>query len=324
MRLAVALYQFWYIRCYYSEAHSWLVSLLSRSTTRESTVVRARALVMAGTLARVQFDQMAARAFYEESVMISRQLGARSELAYALRALANLTREEGDVAQTAALLEESLALFTKLCDKRGRAMTLFSMGLLAMHQGDDVQAAARYEENLILFHELGDKHGIAMTLNNLGEIARSQGDYPQAAANYARSLALCQELRDPEGCALALINLGYAVHSQGDHTGAEALFAQSIILYREVGNRPMIIWGLAGLAGSAVAAGRLQRSARLLGVVEAALDTSGEPMQSNDRADYERNLAATRAQLDDAAFAAAWAAGRALPLEQAIAEALNR
>jgi hypothetical protein len=43
-----------------------------------------------------------------------------------------------------------------------------------------------------------------------------------------------------------------------------------------------------------------------------------------DRADYDRISVATRTQLDDATFAAAWAAGQALTLEQAIAEALNR
>jgi hypothetical protein len=39
---------------------------------------------------------------------------------------------------------------------------------------------------------------------------------------------------------------------------------------------------------------------------------------------HQRGLATARAQLDDATFAAAWAAGQALTLEQAIAEALNR
>ena len=38
----------------------------------------------------------------------------------------------------------------------------------------------------------------------------------------------------------------------------------------------------------------------------------------------EWTVVAARVQLDKAAFAAAWAAGRALPLAQAITEALNR
>ena len=42
------------------------------------------------------------------------------------------------------------------------------------------------------------------------------------------------------------------------------------------------------------------------------------------RSHYDRTIAAIRAKLDDPTFAANWAAGRALSLEQAIAEALNR
>ena len=48
------------------------------------------------------------------------------------------------------------------------------------------------------------------------------------------------------------------------------------------------------------------------------------PGRLEDWANSQRNIAAARAQLGESAFAAAWAAGRALPLEQAIAEALER
>jgi hypothetical protein len=37
----------------------------------------------------------------------------------------------------------------------------------------------------------------------------------------------------------------------------------------------------------------------------------------------ERHIAGVRASLGEAAFAAAWAAGRALPLEEAITDALG-
>ena len=42
------------------------------------------------------------------------------------------------------------------------------------------------------------------------------------------------------------------------------------------------------------------------------------------RVDYERDVATVRAQLDAATFAAAWAEGAAMTLEQAIAAALHR
>ena len=55
------------------------------------------------------------------------------------------------------------------------------------------------------------------------------------------------------------------------------------------------------------------------------LDGSFESfLPMDDRIHYERTIAAIRAQIDADTFAAAWAAGRTLTLEQAIAESLSR
>ncbi|MDQ5854583.1 MAG: hypothetical protein M3380_21425 [Chloroflexota bacterium] len=42
-----------------------------------------------------------------------------------------------------------------------------------------------------------------------------------------------------------------------------------------------------------------------------------------DRIAYERDLGGIRSRLDAATFAAAWAEGRAMPLEEAVASALD-
>lgn len=68
--------------------------------------------------------------------------------------------------------------------------------------------------------------------------------------------------------------------------------------------------------------GRVEQAAKLCGGAELLLDSIGARFESADHVAYEQTVASTRAQLDDATFAAAWAAGRAMPLEQAIAEAL--
>jgi hypothetical protein len=66
-----------------------------------------------------------------------------------------------------------------------------------------------------------------------------------------------------------------------------------------------------------------QRAARLL-AADAVLNNPVLNYPPAKCREWENIVAAARAQLDDATFAAAWAAGRALTLEQAIAEALNR
>ena len=66
-----------------------------------------------------------------------------------------------------------------------------------------------------------------------------------------------------------------------------------------------------------------ERAARLFGVVAALRETSGEVLSPAERSVQERHVAIARAQMDETAWQAAWAEGRAMPLEQAIAYALE-
>jgi hypothetical protein len=62
----------------------------------------------------------------------------------------------------------------------------------------------------------------------------------------------------------------------------------------------------------------------MFGAAEALRTVLGAPLPPSERAAYEHDVAAARDQLDDATFRAMWAEGRALPLHQAIAEALAK
>jgi hypothetical protein len=61
----------------------------------------------------------------------------------------------------------------------------------------------------------------------------------------------------------------------------------------------------------------------LLGAATTVRETLGAPLPASERAEYEQAVAPTRAALGEAAWAAAFAEGQALTLEQAIAEALS-
>ncbi len=66
------------------------------------------------------------------------------------------------------------------------------------------------------------------------------------------------------------------------------------------------------------------RGGRLFGAAEALREGMGTPLRPDAHAEYDRDVAVGRAQLDDMTFTVAWAAGRAMPQEQAIAYALER
>ncbi len=74
-----------------------------------------------------------------------------------------------------------------------------------------------------------------------------------------------------------------------------------------------------------VAAGQDQsgRAARLWGAAEAIREQIGAPLPLAEHARYAAAVAHARAALGEHAFEAAWAEGRAQPLEQVITDALK-
>src|SRR5205807_9482260 len=112
--------------------------------------------------------------------------------------------------------------------------------------------------------------------------------------------------------------LGMVAHRHGDLGPARALLDESLALFRELGHKLEIARDVEGLAAVAVAQAQCERAARLFGAAEGLREAMGAPLPPADRAEHDRSVAAVRAALVEEAFAAAWAAGRAMPLEEAI------
>ncbi|HSH79264.1 MAG TPA: hypothetical protein VLA19_12125 [Herpetosiphonaceae bacterium] len=125
-------------------------------------------------------------------------------------------------------------------------------------------------------------------------------------------------------------SLGRVLIEHGDHARARALLTEGLHFAQHYGSRSHLTWALEGLAclatSECMAQGKpvagAQRAARLFGAAEALLEPSGELLPPAERSEHERHVAIARAQMDEAAWQAAWAEGRAMTLEQAVAYAL--
>ena len=84
-----------------------------------------------------------------------------------------------------------------------------------------------------------------------------------------------------------------------------------------------VAWHLVGLAGVEAEEDRAERAARLLGAATAVLQRVGFPLPPHYQREQDRAQQQAQAALDEAGFAAAWAIGRAMTLEQAIEYALD-
>jgi predicted ATPase/DNA-binding SARP family transcriptional activator len=323
LRLARALIWFWYLDSGLSEGRAWFERALARTDETERTWARAMALYGAGVIVLHQGDLTSARSRLEASSAIWRELGEPHDLAMALFILSVVAVNQGDDRAALACLEESRELFRAVGDQEYYALSLMHLGDVALQRGEWAAARAYYEDALSIHRQLGGRWGMAQLLNNLGEVARCEGDYMRAARFYEESLASFRELGSSGDIARSIHNRGYVAHAQGDEDQASACFTESLRLFQERGNTRGIIECIAGLAGVVAAQGQVERAARLLGATAAQFEAIGAAMWPADQIDYQRNVAAMRAVLGEAAFAAAWAAGRALRLEQAIALAFG-
>jgi predicted ATPase/class 3 adenylate cyclase len=241
--------------------------------------------------------------------------------ALALRGAGILAAEQGDYARAQAVFEEILAMSRELGDRRLTATALNSLGMVAMNTADYARARDFYEQGLALRRELHDAYGEAVVLNNLGSVAQYLGDFAEATRFYEASLVLARQMGDQMGIAATLINLGEVALEQGRYGEADALHHESLKLYQEVGDLHGILLCLERLAAVAGAHGDGARAARLLGAAEALRESMGTQVHPSNLPGYERMVATARALVDGATWTAEWAAGRALPLDQAVAYA---
>ncbi|MDQ2654761.1 MAG: tetratricopeptide repeat protein [Chloroflexota bacterium] len=251
-----------------------------------------------------------------------RDEASASVTAKALRGAGMIAREQGDYAAAAALGEEALVLYRELGDTLGIARTAHLLGDTASDVGDYARAAAMLEEGLALFEALGDASSVANMLNDLGVVARRQREFDLAASLFTASLARARVAGNELGVARTLSNLGHVAADQHDYPRAIALYRESLELQAEVGDIRGIAWSLERIPALPLAWQWPEQAARLFGAADAARDAAGLPLPPAGRDWYDCAVAELQARLGEAAFRAAWAAGRALPLLQAIAAGL--
>jgi non-specific serine/threonine protein kinase len=243
--------------------------------------------------------------------------------ARALGRVASLTWMQGDYDRAATLDEEALLAAREAGALAEAAYALVDLGLVELNRGDRLRAAALLDDGLRQYRELGDEWGTALALNCRAEVLRAEGNYARALAYYEEAGVLFTRLGDRLGTALTSLNIGDAAHHQGQPARAVAALEEALRAADGLGDQRLVGGALIGLAMVAGALPKwVAQAARLLGAGDARLAEAGITLEQVDRESYEDALAAARTALGEQAFAAAYQEGRALPPDQAIAEAL--
>jgi len=239
----------------------------------------------------------------------------------ALNGLAVFVSVQGDFARGWELEEASLAMARALRDALGEIRALHDLGIMATNLGRADRARTLYEEALGLAREHGELWWEASALHNLGDLATDQGDGDRAELLLEQSIAIARRIGNWGGVAVASFALGEVFLTRGDVRRAAREYGAGLRLLSRIGYKDHQMMTLNALA-VAGAEGRPRQAARLLGGSEAAQEAVGLVLERRILAQTEQAVAHLRAALEPAVMAAAWAAGRALSLDEAVIEAL--
>jgi hypothetical protein len=219
--------------------------------------------------------------------------------------------------------ERGLALARRLQYPNGVAASLGNLAVITLFEGDFNASRAMSEEALAIFREVGNTIGVANALVSMADLAHRSGDHTTALTLVAEALAGHRATGDLGLVAVTLLNQGLFALAAGERATGHAALTEALCTAQAVGHRPCLVWTLECFASVHADEGRAMSAAQLLGAAEALrrdVDVSRRP--GDDRRDQTSLVA--RAVLGEDAFATAWAEGRALSLDAAVALALEQ
>jgi tetratricopeptide (TPR) repeat protein len=322
LRLAGALWRFWWMRDYFEEGRRWLEEALTRGGG--APAARGKALEGLSWLLVLQGNLDRAETAAEEGLKLSAKAGLESSLEASLRGtLGDVVRSRGEHQRAKELFEESVRLYREIGDRWGVAWTLGGLGNFFYDQEDYERAKELFQEGLTLSRELGGAQPLDVYLSSLGHVYLLEGDYEQSTTLFEEAATLLRERGRRGGLEFAVDNLGWAALLGKDYERAKALHEESLVLCRELGDKLIASESLEGLACAAGGKGDAERAARLFGAAEALREAIGylqTPRESTLRKPF---LEAARAFIEDEAWQEAWREGRKMTFDESVSYALE-
>ncbi len=228
-----------------------------------------------------------------------------------------------------ALREQALVAARAAGDRRETGFSLGELGWIVFHQGDEPSGLRMTAEACHILRDVGDRDALSNSLNRSAALALEQGDSVVAQTLLEEALATAQAIGQRLPMSIALSLLGHVALGAGDVSAARGHYAEALLLARDGGQPGPLTSALRDIGGWWVASGNAARAAQVFGAEAAArgsasVESMSPPFRSAAlAARYAQDVAAARAGLDAHTFAAAWAEGEAMPLDDAIADALR-
>jgi len=229
-------------------------------------------------------DLQNGRKLIEEALAVSREAGIKREIAWNLGALGGSQTSPRYSESPEPLLLESIVVGRESGDLTPVVASMRTLGRLYWQRGDIMRAREALTEALALARRIDMKLAMSGLLVTLGDVALANRELDTADDWYRQALSAASRMATPGAMAHTLRHYAVIRGARGDHRAAVRIHGATASI----------------------------RDAPELTLIALFAPASDEEV-----------LATARQVLDDEEFAAAWAEGQALTLEQMTTEILS-
>jgi predicted ATPase/class 3 adenylate cyclase len=239
--------------------------------------------------------------------------------AWLLTVAAEFPRWQGDLPRARALLERATLGLSSPADELRREAAQYTLAVILAEQNEVAAPRALLEAALARARRAGDPGRTSQALNGLAIVAFYERDYERMAAFADEELELARRSRSLNAIVAAALDAGEAYRHLGDLRRAATNYQEAAVASGALHYDAPLAGCIEGLGHVAAALGDAPAAVTLWAAAERVFGETGYRVWDADgrRQAVER----ARTEMGDEAFEAAWTAGRALTMEDAVARA---
>jgi len=178
-----------------------------------------------------------ARALFEQSLAIHRELGNRPSECITLGNLAGLVRVQGRMEEASALFRQAIITAREIGDRRSEGIGLSNLATVSLEQDRVDEARTLLQQALVIAREVAARNLETCVLGSLGHLHWDQGRLDEAGVMFAQTLEIAREVGERHYEGITLLCLASHARWQGHLDEAATLVKQSEASAHELGNK---------------------------------------------------------------------------------------
>jgi predicted ATPase len=294
--------------------------------TPEMENLRARALHCFAGLANNHGEHHKAVEAIEKAIVIFRQLGDTELLARSLMVLGTASGFSGDIKKAFDSLHESEKVSREMGHKFELAWALMSLSMILFEtRGIEArnEIDAYMQETIVLLQEVKHPWGNYFSKEYLARQAFVRGDIVTARMYANEVLVAYQEAGSTLLATNYKSNMAHALRRIGNLAEAIPLYRETISTYQNLGHRGAIAHQLECFAFIAIRQEQGERAVQLLSAADGLRERSNSRRTPQEQMEYDKQIVDLRVGLGEEIFTQCWNEGKSMTMEQAIELAMQ-